>query len=130
MKPLLLILAIILNQGTNMKQYSISNEENVITLNIEQVAEYDLKFELMFEDKNITINKNGIAVNPDPEGMASLEEFDPSGDFNPMEMYIFSTDEYLIKILVPLVEVETDYVGLTIDNLDGENLFDGMLKIK
>lgn len=113
-----------------MTRHFVVNEKNIINLSIEQVAEFDMKFDLKFESNDITINRSEIASNPDIDGMASLEEFDPSGEYNPMEMYIYRTDEYLIKIFVPSVELETEYVGLVIDYLTGEKLFDGMLTRK
>ncbi|GAB5465605.1 MAG: hypothetical protein Kapaf2KO_10410 [Candidatus Kapaibacteriales bacterium] len=110
-----------------MKQYSISNEEHVITIDIEQIEEDKLKFKLIFKNNDIAFDMDEIATNLDPEGMAALKEFDPSGEDNAMEMYIYSTSEYYIMILIPLVDADIDYIGLSIRNSNDKYLFDGML---
>ncbi len=111
-----------------MKNFSNKNENQKCSLSYKESGKLEINFELIFTNSNgLEIKENGIATNPDSEGLASLEEFDPSGDFNPMEMYIYKSDNYLIKILIPLVELEDEYTGVTIEKNTGDEVFDGML---
>lgn len=111
-----------------MKNFSNKNENQKCSLSYKEDGELEINFELTFTNNNgLEVKEKGVATNPDPEGLASLEEFDPSGDYNPMEMYIYKSDNYLIKILIPLVELEDEYIGVTIEKKTGDEVFDGML---
>jgi len=114
-----------------MKKFSIKNENQKCHLSYKEIGELEVNFELNFTNNSgLEIMEKGVATNPDPEGLASLEEFDPSGNYNPMEMYIYKSDNYLIKILIPLVELEDEYIGVTIQKNTGDEVFDGMLNQK
>ncbi len=111
-----------------MKKFSTRYNNEKCEINYTENGELEIKFDLKFSDKNNDeISVKGIALNPDPEGFSSFEEFDPSGDFNSMEMFIYKTKSLLIKILIPLEELEDEYIGITIESEEGKSLFDGML---
>jgi hypothetical protein len=44
-----------------------------------------------------------------------------------MEMFIYNSENYFIKILIPLVELEDEYIGVTIENTERNEIFNGML---
>ncbi|MEP5340054.1 MAG: hypothetical protein ABJL44_11900 [Algibacter sp.] len=68
-----------------MKKFSDTNGNQKCLLSYKERGELEIEFELTFSSiDGIKVNTNGIAINPDPEGLASLEEFDPSGDYNPI----------------------------------------------
>ncbi len=132
MKIILIVFSIfIINLGNSMKNFSNKNENQEYNFGYKEGGgELEINFELTFTDNNgLEVKENGVATNPDSEGLASLEEFDPSGNFNPMEMYIYKSDNHLIKILIPLVELEDEYIGVIIEKNNGDEVFDGMLNL-
>jgi len=125
---LILITLLIVNSEKPMKKFSNSNKNQKCIISYEENGELKIEFELSLRNNDgLEIIEKGIATNPDSEGLASLEEFDPSGDFNPMEMFIYNSENYFIKILIPLVELEDEYIGVTIENTERDEIFNGML---
>jgi hypothetical protein len=125
---IILITLLIVNSEKPMKKFSYSNENQKCIISYKENGELKIEFELSLRNNDgLEINEKGIATNPDSEGLASLEEFDPSGEFNPMEMFIYNSEKYFIKILIPLVELEDEYIGVTIENTEKNEIFNGML---
>lgn len=60
----------------------------------------------------------GIADNIDPDGGAAFDEFDPSGQGSPMELYSWVQNVKKLLIIIPLVTV--DYVGIEYQIGDNE----------
>ncbi len=77
------------------------------------------------------IHTDITAINIDPEGLSGLEEFDPSGDFNPVQVYDSKFNGNIFRIVVPYETLENGgYIGFEI--IDGNDIsrryFKGILK--
>jgi hypothetical protein len=129
MKQIIILITILMvNSEKPMKKFSSSNENQKCTISYKENGELRIEFELSLRNNDgLEINEKGIATNPDSEGFVSLEELDPSGDFNPMEMFIYNSENYFVKILIPLVELEDEYIGVIIENTERDEVFNGML---
>jgi hypothetical protein len=111
-----------------MKKFSNSNEQDKCIVSYKEKGELKIEFELSYlkiDGKNL--QKKGLAINPDPDGLASLKEFDPSGEFKPMKMFIYNCEGCFIKILIPLEELDDEYIRVTIENSERNEMFSGML---
>jgi hypothetical protein len=95
------------------------SEINIINRTDESI---EIDFTCVVKSENIEVEKQRITCeNIDPEGMNSMDLFDPSGEYNPGQVYDGETNIGVIRIFVPYEEEDTEigYIGLEI--LDGDS---------
>jgi hypothetical protein len=96
-----------------MKTYTYNNPKITDKITLKQIDDLHIEFELTHSDNNDpskNFKLNGKAENIDPEGGADFDFLDPSGEGNPMELYVWEQDNKKLDIIIPLVTV--DYVGI------------------
>jgi len=95
--------------------------EDVATLQIiERNDEWiRISVSLIHHDKTINlVNQEVVCNNIDPEGMCSLDESDPSGEFNPVQIYDGELEQGTIRVIVPYEGEDDNYAGLELLDKD------------
>ncbi|WP_196887493.1 hypothetical protein [Aureivirga sp. CE67] len=108
-----------------MEKFNLETANFKTELELKEIDTITIDFKLKLEsnsDSELNLLINDKAINPDPEGMGSLDFLDLSGDYNPLEMFVFDYEEKKILILKPLVELEEEYVILKIMNENDDDL--------
>ncbi len=107
-------------------KFKDSNVQESINYKVVDTNHVEFTFEHSdLKNKEKSFNLIGVAENIDPEGGAAFDEFDPSGEGNPIEIYSWEKDGKKFQILIPIVEA--NYVGIEYFEKD-KMLFDRMLK--
>jgi hypothetical protein len=96
-----------------MQIYIYNNSAISDKLVFRSIDSLQVEFEFIHTDNDKPTESysiKGIADNIDPDGGAAFEEFDPSGQGSPMELYSWEQNGKKLLIIIPLVTV--DYVGI------------------
>jgi len=103
-----------------MKTFIFQESEISDSLLIKEQTDEQVFFNLIHKSENQTLELTGIAINPDPDGNASLEELDPLMNDNALQMYIYKEDDLKITLLIPYEyeEMEEYYVGIELEASD------------
>jgi hypothetical protein len=109
------------NNNRKMTTYTYNNPKITDKLTLKQIDDLHVEFEFTHIDNN-NPSKNyilsGVAENADPDGGADFDFLDPSGEGNPMELYLWENDNRKLDIIIPMVTV--DYVGIEYKAGDNE----------
>jgi len=100
-----------------MQIYAYNNSAISDKLVLRPIDSLQVEFELTHTDKNQPSENyiiKGIAENIDPDHGADFDEWDPTGEGNPMELYSWEQTGKKLLLIIPLVTVE--YVGIEYDN--------------
>lgn len=141
MKIFRLITALFLSSCGNVNQ---QNDTTILKSSsksgfseIHIVDRNDKKLEILLtcvvSKSNIKIEKQKLILdNIDPDGLNSMDVFDPSGDYNSGQVYDKTKGDFIIRIFIPyeLKQEKVHYVGLKIieKSKEQKNLFNSILR--
>jgi len=116
------------NNQTDKMKFTTNNNDTQIELTINNENDDKLDVSLSIESKIDgfeSYSGNFMASNIDPDGLSSLEEFDPSGEFNPVQVFDATLNGKVIYIIIPHEEMEEgNYVGFELRQIDDRSQID------
>jgi hypothetical protein len=109
-----------LDKATNCQVNILERNEDFIEVELTCIVD-SLKIKIE--------NQKLQCYNIDPEGLNSMDFFDPSGNFNPGQVFDGKKPFEMVRIFLPYEEVEIgiEYLGLFIVEKE-QNLFEAVLK--
>lgn len=115
-----------------MEQFTFEDNKTKDVVSYEIIDTMTIKMNLTHTDKQDSSKSfkfEGNLKNIDPEGLNEMDIFDPSGEYNPMELYDVKKEGKEITIVLPLTKGE-NYIGLWIKNEKSEEKYEKMLTTK